>query len=1836
MSDPPLSDVQGEITSTARRLVRTFPVAPGSTPVTHIVQHLAAPHNLYPLPSGFRVSRNGANGLTVGDYLNAQGAEQEDLMRRAVGALQGTDCPIRSIPSPYALPNDQPFPTPRSLSFPSMPNLSARVMTALNPHPPARPQSDTSAPPAFQIWYGERDVAQQRAKASSDFDQFLERSLKQREKELEAMQISEDIGRFTSPSKSPSTLLHPFSASSALRTPPALSSPDPLGFGASSGPSALGKRKSTSDINPSPSKRQTFSLEIPIRPSPPTTPRQFPNGRPHKSVSSPSVRGTFPVIKPSMLDGELSRKKGEMMDLDEEGGAESVQHSYQLPSTGASYANGGGPTNERLEKFQDTLDDIFEAENFLASDEGYAERATNFFAGTEKDSRLKMKVVNKLDLEIRATEKKGSVASIGDTVEVGILQRLLKILERSASLIEEIDVVPQDVLLGKRVVTGVEEKKGKGKKKSEGVNEEEGWSDQQQIHVEAELAKVLEGLSAIQCQFSLMTTSRFPRLALSEDGINAALRALKKVLEDVVYPFVEASNTERHPALDQPIKRSASAKSLADILQAISSIIPSLTTLLTTQEMSEEIVVPAVFIAIGPFFVESAAPGTKTKTKEPFGATALRSIRLSALLLLRTIYSKREDQRQLIMEEILGSLIKLPDPRKGKGQFRLRNGRSIHTVSALLLHLVQTCSPDVFPSLKRTFEKPAQEEVGADTTPTKSKQIPLVNEDQLMHTAAQKILSPVSESASRSARSIVMYLLNKSGKGGKATNSNETEYRAVLDNFVADLLTVLHLPEWPAADFVLTLFCRSMIAALEDTRTSADITAAKTISLDHLGAIGARIRQNVKERAAPPFDQLTKIVSDQDTDTFSRLVRDQKDIMRHLFHLSRTEPGTETAAVFLAVHWGQDIYHAWKASSSMLETYLPEDQNCSEEFIKAQSLNKMLQEEFERFWDLPDEKDPFGPTDSDEDDRLQDIVDRISQIQGVRLLKDPLLDHVLQASDSTVVTFRTKALRALAQIVAVDPELFVQPNVRKTIESRVKDSSPAVRDAAIELVGKYIVQKPELSQQYLALISERIADTGLSVRKRVVKLLKTLYIQLPTTETRAEISKRLLSRVMDEDDNVKESAMQAVEELWFNKSSKADAAEISSRAAVLMAVAGTSPLDEAIKFILKQNEDQQSPYIFQNIQAIFESLVDMLVDPPDGTEVDIVGCMKTVYILTSANPAMVSPSKAQMLLPYLKSATTSEDAVISDYLLKTFRLCVKSMPKSASKFAHDLQATLMPMINKPSNINNNFQQGLQELIACFCAVVNYQTKEYSKVISVFKACNKLLINDLKKLKDSQKPGNLRNMLMVTFIVSFVCEYSDLDMTRKIDLTVAAELDTISKRPISDHVYDALMDLYSCAPAVNFKVAALQCLGYIFRSHASLMLKPKSFELMDGISNGDKPQLWATLLRIFQDVLSSQTMTSTDQAVSDSGKVDTKVLIGDISGKGFADSGVGSAIVQRYTQRIFRSALSHEGGIQRAAMDVLSFTVKQGLCHPISCMPTIVALESSTDNTISNRALALHGHLQSKHASLINTRFLECCQTAYEYQSSFTADQVVVGYRGSLPTALLSKWWLILKEKRTTRLDFIAALVKAFFVEPEQPRCSVKDLLFALFIASNMSALEYRTQEDVFTVLYRLNRALSTSAYQTLQVLENDPRTLKESRTSVQQIDCEAMSISSTLSPLSSPSKSVPSQISVAPPRTLPIPSLELCRLSQIIMLAMRLKNHLKELYGISEASLHKFQPTKKSHDKPAVKKNEIGFFDCTLHPLDTLESCIAQRDRYIEAIQSDGTLAEPVYEETEE
>ena len=148
------------------------------------------------------------------------------------------------------------------------------------------------------------------------------------------------------------------------------------------------------------------------------------------------------------------------------------------------------------------------------------------------------------------------------------------------------------------------------------------------------------------------------------------------------------------------------------------------------------------------------------------------------------------------------------------------------------------------------------------------------------------------------------------------------------------------------------------------------------------------------------------------------------------------------------------------------------------------------------------------------------------------------------------------------------------------------------------------------------------------------------------------------------------------------------------------------------------------------------------------------------------------------------------------------------------------------------------------------------------------------------------------------------------------------------------------------------------------------------------------------------------------------------------------------MVQRNIEAILQGARSSYRPLQDAALEVLTFTVKQGLHHPLqvcnisskwvlalTCqsMPILIALETSEEPMVAEQALSLHAHLHTKHASLVTIRYLEFARASYDYQRTITAEPF--GHRHG--QALLQGWYGLISEKRAWRLEFLRSFIRAF-------------------------------------------------------------------------------------------------------------------------------------------------------------------------------------------------------------
>ena len=79
------------------------------------------------------------------------------------------------------------------------------------------------------------------------------------------------------------------------------------------------------------------------------------------------------------------------------------------------------------------------------------------------------------------------------------------------------------------------------------------------------------------------------------------------------------------------------------------------------------------------------------------------------------------------------------------------------------------------------------------------------------------------------------------------------------------------------------------------------------------------------------------------------------------------------------------------------------------------------------------------------------------------------------------------------------------------------DSSSNVREAAVDLLSRFVLLQDDLPEKYYGMIANRILDTGISVRKRVVRILRDICIEKPDFPKNTEICCKLIRRINDEE-----------------------------------------------------------------------------------------------------------------------------------------------------------------------------------------------------------------------------------------------------------------------------------------------------------------------------------------------------------------------------------------------------------------------------------------------------------------------------------------------------------------------------------------------------------------------------------------------------------------------------------------------------------------------------------------------------------------------------------------------
>uniref|UniRef100_A0A672MT95 Nipped-B protein n=1 Tax=Sinocyclocheilus grahami TaxID=75366 RepID=A0A672MT95_SINGR len=1374
------------------------------------------------------------------------------------------------------------------------------------------------------------------------------------------------------------------------------------------------------------------------------------------------------------------------------------------------------------------------------------------------------------------------------------------------------DEIPQELLLGKHQLSELSSESAKikamgimhkiptdkmvkvqsilekniqdGAKLSTLMNHDNDRDDEERLWRDLIMERVTKSADACLTALNIMTSARMPKAVYIEDVIERVVQYTKFHLQNTLYPQYDPVYR-----VDPRGGQFWTLKQFIFVTTTHCYIANGFMLMLTLSLQVSS-------LGITPFFVENVS-----------------ELQLCAIKLVTAVFSRYEKHRQLILEEIFTSLARLPTSKRNLRNFRLNSSdvdgepMYIQMVTALVLQLIQC-----------VVHLPSDKDFDDDNDRKVDKDVLITNS---------------YETAMRTAQNFLSVFLKKCG-----SKQGEDDYRPLFENFVQDLLSTVNKPDWPAAELLLSLLGRLLVHQFSNKQTEM---ALRVASLDYLGTVAARLR---KDAVTSKMDQrsINRILGESSGgDEIQQL---QKALLGYLNENVETDPSLLFARKFYIAQWFRDTSteteKAMKSQSQRDDDssdgahHARDVETTSEILQKAEARKKFLRSVIKttasKFSSLRVNSDTVDY----EDSCL--IVRYLASMRPFAQSFDIYLTQILRVLGESAIAVRTKAMKCLSEVVAVDPRILARSDMQRGVHGRLMDNSTSVREAAVELLGRFVLSRPQLTEQYYDMLIERILDTGISVRKRVIKILRDICLEQPTFNKITEMCVKMIRRVNDEE-GIKKLVNETFQKLWFtptpNHDKEAMTRKILNITDVVAACkdSGYDWFEQLLQNLLKSEEDASYKPARKACAQLVDSLVDHILKYEESladcenkglTSDRLVACITTLYLFSKIRPQLMV-KHAMTMQPYLTTkCNTQSDFMVICNVAKILELVVPLMDHPSENFLTTIEEDLMKLIIKYG------MTVVQHCVSCLGAVVNKVTHNYKFVWSCFNryygALNKLKLQHQEDSNSTVLVSNKPALLRSLFTVGALSRHFDFDQE---------EFKGSNKVVIKDKVLELLL-YFTKNEDEEVQTKAIIGLGFLLIQHPGLMFASDVKNLYNCLLADRKTSLNLKIqvLKNLQTYLQEEDsrMQEADREWKKMSKQEDLKEMGDIS------SGMSSSIMQLYLKQVLESFFHTQSSVRHFALNVIALTLSQGLVHPVQCVPYLIAMGTDSEPTMRNKSDQQLVEIDKKYTGFIHMKAVAGMKMSYQVQQAIvdSKDTVIRGFRqDETNMALCSHLYTMVRVNRQHRRAFLISLLNLFDDNTKS------DVNLLLYTADNLACFPFQSQEEPLFIMHHVDITLSVSGSNLLQsfkeslLKEPRPREKKKKRgkkyeprprekkkkrgkkygSEEEDESSRGSSSDSSDDVIRRPKKprrstavnsdsdsdldleDVDKVMQRLPDN--PEPLLDFANASQGILLLLMLKQHLKNLYGFSDSKIQKYSPTEsaKVYDKAVNRKANVHF-----------------------------------------
>ncbi|KAH0547733.1 hypothetical protein FGG08_000224 [Glutinoglossum americanum] len=1336
-----------------------------------------------------------------------------------------------------------------------------------------------------------------------------------------------------------------------------------------------------------------------------------------------------------------------------------------------------------LKYLQELISCIFEAEDSLQPDSSgtVSGHASKFFVfgntGEGEQPMLVASVQSKLESSI---QKVTSVGRFAD-VPADDLSRLQKVCEGTLRTAESVDL-----------------KIG------------ESWDDSDIQNWLQRIGIADCGLRAARTLLRVMTGGRSEKQFYSEDTLQSILLVLKNVLDSCIIPVVESRSTSSNPEI---FKVAVSQKKLlVGLFQDTTKILRLLAQLLVKEEVTEGVVTTVEFLAAALIFIENA----HSEKDSVVGIQKFERLRVAAMDVLAKIFSRYEDQRTFIFDEILTSLEKLPVTRQSARQFKLIDGKNIQLVSALILRLVQASATRLSDESTRRRTRPSlldedtnghTDDSGDERQVVSSRNELHMNDTEIVAgrnpaNAVQQLYEvsqPLLDSCQKNAHYVIQFLVSRALK---STKTGDAPYRNLLDIFAEDFINVLGSPDWPAAELLLRSLLTSMVSIAEADNSAA---IAKNMALDLMGLMGSaisdmmvHIRQiskglDVKEKGIG--GQLARLTEDfldgrlreEDLLAWDGPYRATLEYLRE--RDVNDDAQLQSACGFYLTQWCSKLCCSFDAAD---EGNDDEQANSGFGRLTFRLRQMVLDRKFlETEFTFETVSTAYG--------RLAYTLTTLNTPFCKAF--ERVLIILLNSMNSDQATVRSKSLKSVIQLLEKDPTILDRgAYVMRYIINRASDSSPLVRDSALSLIGRCLTLKPALEDQVYESILARSMDAAVGVRKRSMKILKDIYLRNAKKDIKSAIASALLHRVKDSDQGVSDLARQTFEEIWispFYRPAGASEETAQYKLAITEGVAiivktvqrgdSVSPVLDGLLQTILSNDSKNNAANFRVCKSMVAAMFDDILDGQE--EPDKPGrqhVLQTLTVFAKANPRLLTPEQLQLLQPYIENLSKNDDLHVYRSVIVIFRCALPYLSGLQTSFLTAVQKALMESVSKLG------KRELNEVIFCLWTITGV-LKNVDRLLRLTVSCLKGIYaaRNTDLTDETQKAGIGRVTRYMT-IAGLLGKHCDFENEPK---RFRDEFPWWKGNSVSSLMVDIFSSFTSPKQPLAVRKAAIEGLGLICQSHPKNFLKEQVYSAFDIVFAEENRELESLVLTGFKEFLAIEEKRSERGADLQELDGGADIEAGRLSGATTANQndGVTTSIAQRYLKHITRISLATQDAYALTAVEVIASINRQGLVHPKECGPVLVALETSQHPSIASIAFHEHRALHQKHETLVEREYMKAVEQAFQYQKNVVGDPS--GATASPFTSKLRPLFDVIKiSKGKIRKKFISGLCSKIDFDPAKLDVTSEPpthLEYAKFVVENLAFFEYSTVDELLHVIASMERVVAGTGTSVAHAIETE-------------------------------------------------------------------------------------------------------------------------------------------------